>query len=711
MSSTRITFMRLAAGLLLLGLAGCGAFEVYDPPLSSQPSLVPTRLKGDRWLFSYKDGTASVHSLYLVGNFVSDKKPLIRYPMHDVNGDGIWRCAVPLDPGQYAFKFLVNERLLVAPTHAAALERTMNGAGQVFVPDTDAPYVTQMTPADETTVSELGEIKFRLDGNTGALNLGDIRVSLNGQPLAVTVDREKSIVRAKISDPKEGQYLVQISGQDTSGNDILEYQSLFFYYRARISRIADTKFEGALAYRVLVPAFTESTNLSGSLADIIARLDYLNDGKGDEGTGLGVKLLVLYGLLPAADIWGSEITGYENLRDGLGGRGLLGRLADECHRRGIRLVIQFNLAYISNQHEFFQDAYGNPGSKKWDWFYFLNDTGTRYLGYADDPSLPRLNTASETASTYLCDIVRNWAASGIDGFLFEHADLLPEKWWLKVRESAISGAGRDDILVAGSCHGGGDYVNQLFQGKFNMTETMNHANELSVAMVGARPEALSSSLVDLAAAVPHGGAWLRPTANREMPRLASILDGPMRVRAALGHLLTGGGVPMLQWGDELDVKSPDQPLERDPSPMPWSIVSNRRAEPGSTWNLVRTLTRLRVRYPELRRELDGSRPVLRWADEPEPGYAAFVRQTTPERFFVGIMVLDRGRREASPSFTLPLPGPAAEGRYRGRDMLQPGGASLVTKVENGESHDLTFPIQSERGFYLYLFERLTTTGN
>ncbi|HPN82841.1 MAG TPA: alpha-amylase family glycosyl hydrolase [Spirochaetota bacterium] len=695
-------------GLCILCLIFSSGTDQNDPSLGEYPSIKPLAIDGSsRWLFSWKDESGTAHDVLLLGNFISKGQPVTRIQMYDENGDGVWRCLVELDPGQYAYKFLVNKNLLVPPSHVDVLERTMNGAGQVFVPNGDAPWVSSISPADESTTTSFSNITFTLSGNLGTLNMGDVRVSLNGKPLPVSVDRENARFTAKVEDPAEGQFLLQISGQDTAGNAILEYQSIFFYYRSRISEIEPTGLDGALAYRVLIPAFT-ATNSGNGLAGLISRLDYLNDGKGEKGKSLGIKLLVLYGILPSSDAWGGEITSFERTRQGLGDRSLLGVLASECRKRGIRIIVHFNLAYISNQHEFFQETYGNPGSNRWDWFFFMNDTGTRYLGYADDPSLPRLNTSSETASTYLLDIVRNWAASGIDGFLFEHADLLPEAWWKRVRDAARTGSGKPDLILAGSCHGSGDYVNQLFQGKFSVAESLNHATDLALAFAGNRPEEITTGIGSWEAAIPRGGAFLRPTANRDMPRLASIHNDTMRSRAALGFLLTGGGVPMIQWGDELDLRSPDPPVDRDPSPMDWSSLSNKQADPESTFNLVRNLASLRRTWPELRRDLDGGRPVLRWMTEKEFGYSAWVRQSVPNRFFLGIMLFNRGRKEASPEFVLPIT-TTPDGHYRGRDILMPSLQTVVAKVKDGKLSDITLPVKPERGFQLWLFERLTTS--
>ncbi len=165
---------------------------------------------------------------------------------------------------------------------------------------------------------------------------------------------------------------------------------------------------------------------------------------------------------------------------------------------------------------------------------------------------------------------------------------------------------------------------------------------------------------------------------------------------------------MLQWGDELDIRSPEPPLDRDPSTMDWSIVSNRQSDPQSTFSMVRSLVRLRQAWPELRRDLDGGRPVLRWMNERELGYSAWVRQTVPNRFFLGMMIYNRGRKEASPEFVMPL-GTTPDGHYRGRDILMPSMQTVVARIKEGRLTDLTLPVKAERGFQLWIFERLTTS--
>ncbi|MDR2733331.1 MAG: hypothetical protein LBC99_01655 [Spirochaetota bacterium] len=701
---------RLHYKYLLVGLLAIAAliffltrkdYSNYAPSLQRDPQLEAHPIGSSGfWLFSWVDESSCAESVFILGNFVSRGETITRIPMRKTD-DVVWRCAVQLDPGQYAYKFLVNSKLLVPPAASQILERNMDGAGQVFVPEPDAPWIADIFPPDESTVRDFTNIRFKFNGRLNSLNTGDIRLSLNGHPIPLRFDRATASVEATVTDVPEGQYFLRISGQNAAGKSIVEYQSVFFYYKQEAARIPSTRLQGALAYRVLLSSFGQGTK--SALAELISRLDYLNDGK-DDGTSLGVRLLVLYGIFPAKDVWGREITSYEGVRAGYGTRALLSELASECHRRGIRLVLQINLAYLSNAHEFFQESYGNPGSKHWNWFFFLNDIGTSYLGFADDPSLPRVNTSSESVQNYILDIIRSWALIGIDGFLFEHTDLLPKVWWEKIR-NAFQGIGRNDILIAASCYGGSEYINQLFQGQFNAAESLNHATDLALAFWGTRPDMISRNTAQ-EHAIPEGAALLKPSANHETPRLAALYRNSMRSQAALGYLLTGGGVPMLQWGDELDILSPEPPHDREPPQMPWEKLEEMQNNPNSTLHLIRKLSILRKKYFELSHDTrSGDHPVIQWAANTAGGTSVYIRQSNSERFFIAVMPFEGKDREIEPELLLPFP-IRGEARYRGRDILYPSDAIVTARCVDNRVRDLVLPITPGRGFQLWLFERI-----
>jgi hypothetical protein len=173
----------------------------------------------------------------------------------------------------------------------------------------------------------------------------------------------------------------------------------------------------------------------------------------------------------------------------------------------------------------------------------------------------------------------------------------------------------------------------------------------------------------------------------------------------LGYLLTSGGVPLIQWGDELNILSPDPPLDREPPAMPWEDADACRNDPESTFNLVRKLALLRKQYPELRQDTHKGRHILSWSKRQEDGLALWMRQISPDRFFAAVMLLESDAEETRLEFALPIPF-TGEARYRGRDILHPGADSVTARVAGGEVRRFTLPVAKGRGFQLWLFERL-----
>lgn len=91
-----------ALGLLVLGvLAGCSGSG--PPPLGvgEGPELVAGGA-----VFRYSNKEA--RTVHLVGDF-NDWSPMAD-PMTDDNGDGEWSLFYPLEPGRYAYKFVIDGR-------------------------------------------------------------------------------------------------------------------------------------------------------------------------------------------------------------------------------------------------------------------------------------------------------------------------------------------------------------------------------------------------------------------------------------------------------------------------------------------------------------------------------------------------------------------------------------------------------------------------
>ncbi|OQX89467.1 MAG: hypothetical protein B6D65_02975 [candidate division Zixibacteria bacterium 4484_93] len=98
---------RICVYLLVFLLSGCAAGRLVKNRLPP-----PHRVEGGI-LFQYENKAA--HSVNLAGNFNGwcGTKEYHRFDpsigiMHDDDGDGIWEIIVPLPPGRYQYKFVID---------------------------------------------------------------------------------------------------------------------------------------------------------------------------------------------------------------------------------------------------------------------------------------------------------------------------------------------------------------------------------------------------------------------------------------------------------------------------------------------------------------------------------------------------------------------------------------------------------------------------
>ena len=93
-------YLLLLVVLASMVVAGCGTpMPGMDPSLGSGPEVTEGGV-----LFTYYDTKAS--RVNIVGDF--NNWSMIADPMYDREGDGGWTIRLPLEPGRYEYKFLVD---------------------------------------------------------------------------------------------------------------------------------------------------------------------------------------------------------------------------------------------------------------------------------------------------------------------------------------------------------------------------------------------------------------------------------------------------------------------------------------------------------------------------------------------------------------------------------------------------------------------------
>jgi alpha-glucosidase len=175
----------------------------------------------------------------------------------------------------------------------------------------------------------------------------------------------------------------------------------------------------------------------GDLAGIISRLDYLNDGTPQS---LGVDAIWLSPTFPSPmKDFGYDVSDYCGVHPDFGDLATMDRLIAECHKRGIRVLLDYVPNHTSDQHPWFLESRSSRQSPKRDWYYWRDPgpggsppnnwigvfgggawqwdeaTGQHYL-HSFLAEQPDLNWRNPEVVAGMHDVLRFWLDRGVDGF-------------------------------------------------------------------------------------------------------------------------------------------------------------------------------------------------------------------------------------------------------------------------------------------------------
>ncbi|MCC2321608.1 maltose alpha-D-glucosyltransferase [Cellulomonas xiejunii] len=202
-------------------------------------------------------------------------------------------------------------------------------------------------------------------------------------------------------------------------------------------------YRTAVFYEVMLRTFADSSgNGSGDLPGLIQRLDYLQ--------WLGVDCLWLPPFYPSPlRDGGYDVSDYTAVAPQYGTLDDFRTLVTECHRRGMRIVVDLVMNHTSDQHPWFQASRSDPDGPYGD-FYVWSDDNTRYQdariifvdtetsNWTFDPvrrqyfwhrffsHQPDLNFENPRVVDAMLDVARFWLHLGVDGFRLDAVPYLFE---------------------------------------------------------------------------------------------------------------------------------------------------------------------------------------------------------------------------------------------------------------------------------------------
>lgn len=421
-------------------------------------------------------------------------------------------------------------------------------------------------------------------------------------------------------------------------------------------------FKDGPLYEIFPRSFADSNGDGiGDLRGITQRLDYLAD--------LGIRSIWLTPIFESPSYHGYDTTDYFAIEPDFGTEGDLVELVEAAHDRGLSVLLDYVASHTSNEHPFFEDAFGNPESPYSDWYLWHDDAHTQYQSFFNVPSLPSLNHANDEVNRYFIDVASHWMdldgdgaySDGVDGFRCDYALGSPHAFWKQLRSELK--ALNPDVLLLGEVWVDDPtlqtpYLEDEFDALFDFpTYIQLQANpQISgdgVLNDGGFLSTFRSNLEEIGADFPPEAIPVRFAGNHDTDRIATeVEDDPARQRLAAVVVATMDGIPMIYYGDEIGMTghkgAGPQYDEYRRQPMDWymdadgpdmtnwflSIVNTRSndgisveeeaADPQSLLSFYRRLYEVRAEHEAL------ARGTLELIQVDADGVLAFRRRASSE---------------------------------------------------------------------------------
>ena len=398
-------------------------------------------------------------------------------------------------------------------------------------------------------------------------------------------------------------------------------------------------------YQVWIGSFHDTNDDGiGDLAGIVEKLDYINDGDPNSGDDLGADGIWLSPMMPSSTYHKYNVEDYYEIDPDFGTLADFDKLLEECHKRGIVVIIDLVVNHAGAGHEYFQkacdelregkeDGYARyfNFSKTKDFVYQHSVSGTDYYYQGDFwDQMPDWNLSYEGTREYFEDVAKFWLDRGVDGFRLDavkyfnddHTDGVEFlKWFYEMSKGYKS-----DVYMVGEDwdEPGNIYdmyesgIDSLFNFKF-----ANSGGEFLIASHGETKDALTKlkKYDDNIKKRNPNAINANFLTNHDMARVSDMLDEDDQKMAAALYMLAPGNA-FTYYGEEIGIETEGTKDEYKRTAMIWDNenlpkinstgigypdenplggVKQQLAQEHSLLNTYRKLIKLRLQNPEIAR--------------------------------------------------------------------------------------------------------------
>lgn len=362
-------------------------------------------------------------------------------------------------------------------------------------------------------------------------------------------------------------------------------------------------------YEIFVRSFKDSDGDGiGDFQGIISQLDYLNDGDPATSDDLGIGGIWLMPIMPSPSYHGYDVTNYQTVNPEYGTLSDFKQLLEECHQRGIRVVIDFVINHTSSEHPWFISSQ-DPASGFRNWYVWEDSNPGNHgpwgqnLWYEANGSyyyalfwseMPDLNYHEPMVTKAMHNTSRFWLELGVDGFrvdaaryLFEEGVTLQDSkssiaWFQNWRDfyTEIS----PDTYTVGEV-----WTDTQIIAKYNEPERgmqqyfmFDLADDILGGIYSPNPSRIMKSYLDTLEYFPDQ-QFATFLTNHDQQRVASYYSERLLLQKLAAFVyLTGPGTPYIYYGEEIGMigGKPDELIRK---PMQWSAQANAGFSDFDPW--------------------------------------------------------------------------------------------------------------------------------
>ena len=303
-----------------------------------------------------------------------------------------------------------------------------------------------------------------------------------------------------------------------------------------------------------------TTNLfGGDFQGVIDHLDYLDK--------LGINGIYFTPIFTAHSNHKYDTINYKEIDPQFGDKETFRNLVTECHKRGIRVMLDAVFNHSGFYFEPFQDVLNNQEKSIYkDWFHIwdfpvIYDPKPNYDTFAFVSSMPKLNTENPEVKSYLLDIARYWIEEfDIDGWRLDVANEVDHAFWREFRQ-VVKSAKPDAYILGEIWHDSMPWLQgDQFDAVMNYPFTNGAIEYFAKDVISAETFANSITEVLHMYSENVNEVSFNLLDSHDTPRIITLANGNLdKVKLLYLFQLSFIGTPCLYYGDEIGMTGGQDP--------------------------------------------------------------------------------------------------------------------------------------------------------